>query len=123
VPAVRGHNPGTIADYMRNERRDNMITLTKTMLEKSIIDCNAACREIACRVEVNFNTMAPGDRATVPAVFADGSETEVRFYKTNNARGDRRISIKGLNKRASIGDVVTLEVIARGKSLLIEICA
>ena len=99
-----------------------MITLTKTMLDKSIIDCNKACRETAAMVGVNFDKMAPGDRAPVPAYWADNVETEIRFYRTNNARGDRRISIAGLKKRAVIGNVITLAVMAHG-ALKIEIGA
>ena len=90
-----------------------MIKLTKTMLEKSIIDCNAACREVALSAGVDFAAMAPGDRMTVPAVWTDYTgqpleDSEVRFYRTNNARGDRRISIKGIRQKAEIGNIVHL---------------
>ena len=104
-----------------------MITLTKTMLDKSIIDCNAACREVALSCGVNFDKMAPGDRETVPAMFINGAgdnleKSEVRFYRTNNARGDRRISIKGIKNHASAGDVVLLESV-RGGVITLEITA
>lgn len=84
-----------------------MIKLTNTMLNKSIIDCNKACREVALQCGVDFDKMAPGDRAVVPAMI-NGTGTEVRFYRTNNARGDRRISIKGLKQFADVGDTVVL---------------
>jgi len=84
-----------------------MIKLTKTMLEKSIIDCNKACRDVALHCGVGFATMAPGDRDIVPAMI-NGAGSEVRFYRTNTARGDRRISIKGLKQVAGIGDTVIL---------------
>ena len=97
-----------------------MIKLTKTMLDKSIIDCNAACRAIALQVGVDFETMAPGDRAIVPAKFWDlTTDSEIRFYRTNNARGDRRISIKGLKQKANIGNTVLLHVSAG--EILIEV--
>ncbi len=91
-----------------------MLTLTKTMLEKSIIDCNAACREEARKMGVDFDAMAPGDKVEIPASFFDfandefAGETVIRFYRTKNARGDRRISIKGLRQLAIIGDKVTI---------------
>jgi hypothetical protein len=93
-----------------------MITLTKTMLEKSIIDCNKACREVALSCGVDFEKMAPGDRAVICGGFIGGpwTATEIRFYRTNNARGDRRISIKGLKQKASAGDVVRLRATKAG---------
>jgi hypothetical protein len=59
----------------------------------------------------------------LPASLADGTESEVRFYKTNNARGDRRISIKGLKQKASAGDVVVLHQVAHAAALVVEIKA
>ncbi len=46
----------------------------------------------------------------VRAVYDDGSgytETEIRLYR--RPRGDKLLSIKGLSKRATAGDVVTIE--------------
>jgi len=96
-----------------------MIKLTKTMLDKSIIDCNAACRAVALEMGVDFEKMAPGDRVTVPAKFGFTTDSEIRFYRTNNARGDRRISIKGLKQKANIGNTVLLHVSAG--MILIEV--
>ena len=84
------------------------IKLTKTMLDKAIIDANTSVREFALSENVDFASMVSGDRHQLTAFFADGSETVINLYKTNNARGDRRISIKGIKKYAAAGDLVTI---------------
>ena len=84
------------------------IKLTRTMLEKAIIDANTSVREFALSENVDFASMVSGDRHQLAAFFADGSETVINLYKTNNARGDRRISIKGIKKHAAAGDLVTI---------------
>ena len=87
------------------------INLTKTMLDKAIIDANTSVREFALSENVDFADMVSGDRHQLTAFFADGSETVINLYKTNNARGDRRISIKGIKKHFNAGDILTIEVI------------
>ena len=84
------------------------IKLTRTMLEKAIIDANTSVREFALSENVDFASMVSGDRHQLTAFFADGSETVINLYKTNNSRGDRRISIKGIKKYAASGDLVTI---------------
>ena len=101
------------------------IKLTKTMLDKAIIDANNSVREFVKVYGVDFNKMKSGDRATLEARFGSkdkpwsGSETVINLYRTNNARGDRRISIKGLKAQAEIGNVVSLS--KKGKGIHIEI--
>lgn len=95
------------------------IKLTKTMLDKAIIDANNSVREFVKVYGVDFNKMKSGDRATLEAKFIDGTETVINLYRTNNARGDRRISIKGLKAQAEIGNVVSLS--KKGKGIHIEI--
>jgi len=99
-----------------------MLKLTKTMLEKSIIDCNAACREYAkTELGIDFEKLACGEKRAVPARYiATGETSEIRFYRTNNARGDRRISIKGIRKNADIGDTVVL-IAGRNGETYIEV--
>jgi len=87
------------------------IKLTKTMLEKAIIDANSSVREFAFLQSIDYTDMQSGDRHQLTAFFADGSETVINLYKTNNARGDRRISIKGIKKHFKAGDILTIEVI------------
>jgi len=88
------------------------ITITQRMLNKSIIDANKSVvelfsRNLAHRGYVNIDN---GAKQVVRAVYDDGSgytETEIRLYR--RPRGDKLLSIKGLSKRATAGDVVTIE--------------
>ena len=84
--------------------------ITRTMLEKSIIDANASIRRLAKLFGIDYETMQAGERVKIPAsylIMQDGSnEGSVTFYKT--ARGDRRVSIKNIRKQASAGDFVSL---------------
>ena len=83
------------------------LTLTKTMLEKAIIDANASVRQFGRLFGVVYEDMAAGDRVQLDAEFLDGSQTTLSFYKTKN-RGDRRFSIRGIKKQAEIGDTIAL---------------
>ena len=83
------------------------LTLTKTMLEKAIIDANASVRQFGRLFGVVYEDMAAGDRVQLEAEFLDGSRTTLSFYKTRN-RGDRRFSIRGIKKQAEIGDTIAL---------------
>ena len=88
------------------------IKITQRMLNKSIIDANKSVvelfsRNLAHRGYVNIDN---GAKQVVRAVYDDGSgytETEIRLYR--RPRGDKLLSIKGLSKRATAGDVVTIE--------------
>ena len=85
------------------------IKLTKTMLDKAIIDANNSVREFVKTYGVDFSKMKSGDRATLEAKFVDGTETVINLYRTNNARGDRRVSIKGIKSQADVGNTVILK--------------
>lgn len=88
------------------------IKITQRMLNKSIIDANKSVvelfsRNLAHRGYVNIDN---GAKQVVRAVYDDGSGytvTEIRLYR--RPRGDKLLSIKGLSKRATAGDVVTIE--------------
>jgi len=88
------------------------IKITQRMLNKCIIDANKSVvelfsRNLAHRGYVNIDN---GAKQVVRAVYDDGSgyiETEIRLYR--RPRGDKLLSIKGLSKRATAGDVVTIE--------------
>ena len=86
------------------------IRLSKTMLDKSIIDANKSVRDLALNFGIDFDKMKNGDKYEVLARFDDiNQESVVRFYKTIN-RGDRRVSIKNIKKFAEIGDLIALSV-------------
>jgi ADP-dependent phosphofructokinase/glucokinase len=84
------------------------ILLTSTMLNKAIIDANKSVREFAKLCEVDFDEMVSGEKHSIEAKFSDGSESRINFYRVNNARGDRRVSIKGIKSHASVGDIVII---------------
>jgi len=84
------------------------IRLSKTMLDKSIIDANKSVRDFALNFGIDFDKMKNGDKYEVLARFDDtNQESVVRFYKTIN-RGDRRVSIKSIKQYANIGDLIAL---------------
>ena len=90
------------------------IKLTKTMLEKSIIDANGSVRKLSKELlGIDYDKMKCGEKHKVGAVIWLRSnrkiESEVRFYRANNARGDRRISIKNARKHFEVGDTLTLK--------------
>ena len=97
------------------------IKLTKTMLNKSIIDANKTVREF---LEQDFG-MSYDDKFfteewwdvesqrtershfIVVGEYADGTEADVKFYRSVK-RGDKRISIQKLKQYAEVGDEVIL---------------
>ncbi len=83
-----------------------VLGLTKTMLDKSIIDANESIRRLAMLFHVDYDELKAGERRKIPALFSTGTESTVTFYKT--ARGDRRISIQQINKEAAVGNTLNL---------------
>ena len=97
------------------------IKLTKTMLDKSIIDANkTVCEFLDHDFGMNYNdrffteewydtekerTMR--NSFSVIGIYADGTEGDVRFYRSAK-RGDKRISIQKLKQYAEVGDEVIL---------------
>jgi hypothetical protein len=81
------------------------IKLTRTMLDKHIIDANASVRAWALDAYgIDYTSLR--EKVEVDAK-ANGEPTKVRFYVT--ARGDRRVSIKDVKRIASVGDTLVLE--------------
>ena len=97
------------------------IKLTKTMLDKSIIDANkTVCEFLDHDFGMNYNdrffteewydtekerTMR--NAFSVVGEYADGTEGDVKFYRSAK-RGDKRISIQKLKQYAEAGDEVIL---------------
>lgn len=98
-----------------------LLKLTKTMLEKAIIDANASVRNFSKLCGVDFDDMQSGEKHSLEAEFLDGTPTKISFYRTKNERGDRRLSIKGIKQQASESDTVaiTFKLNDRGKSILV----
>jgi len=97
------------------------IKLTKTMLDKSIIDANKSVREFldhdfGMSYDDPFFTTEWYDTEVertmrnaflVVGEYADGTEVDVKFYRSAK-RGDKRISIQKLKQYAEVGDEVIL---------------
>ena len=97
------------------------INITKTMLDKSIIDANKTVQQFldhdfGMNYDDAFFTNEytdPDTGKTVRSAFfvvgeyADGTEVNVRFYRSAT-RGDKRISIQKLKQHAEAGDQVIL---------------
>jgi hypothetical protein len=97
------------------------IKITKTMLDKSIIDANKTVWEFLDHdFGMNYNdrffteewydtekerTMR--NAFSVVGMYADGTEGDVKFYRSAK-RGDKRISIQKLKQYAEVGDEVIL---------------
>ena len=82
------------------------LNLTKTMLDKAIIDANASVRQLARLFGVDYDELQSGEKVQVPSILEDKTEATVTFYKT--ARGDRRISIQKIKRIANAGDTLNL---------------
>lgn len=97
-----------------------ILKLTKTMLEKHIIDANASVRAFARLLGVDYGEMSKGQKVTVEAEFLDSGPTTLSFYRTAN-RGDRRFSIKGVKSFANVGDTlaITFRVTNSGDVVLV----
>ena len=97
------------------------IKLTKTMLNKSIIDANKSVQDFLYAnwqmehdewseiKENGYDYLKPqGKIVFFKVAFVDSDiETEIRFYKTK--RGDKRISIKNIKKYADVGDTIIIK--------------
>ena len=101
------------------------IKLTKTMLDKSIIDANKSVREFLeqeldysyGKLEADVSDGKYYHNYWCNALYEDDTPTIVTFYKSRT-RGDRRISIKNLRKFAEEGDTVKL----RSEVVMVEDC-
>ena len=97
------------------------IKLTKTMLDKSIIDANKSVRDFLNN-DFGMNYDDPfftkewydieAERTMRNAFFVvgeyiDGTEANIKFYRSAK-RGDKRISIQKLKQYADAGDIVRL---------------
>ena len=84
--------------------------VTKTILNKSIQDCNSAMRALLKDAGiVDYDSLSAGERVELTGVFVDGTETKISAYRARN-RGDKRIWFSGLKNFAKPGDVMALAV-------------
>ena len=81
------------------------LRLTNTMLNKAIIDANTSIRRFSKLFGIDFDTMVNGEKHKLLAYYEDDTVCTISFYKTVN-RGDRRLSISGIKKKAEINDLI-----------------
>ena len=86
-------------------KNKGVLKLTKTMIDKSIIDANQSVRQLARLFGVDYEDMQPNERIKIPYI-SSSAESTVTFYKT--ARGDRRIPIQKIKEIAGEGDTLSL---------------
>jgi len=86
------------------------IKLTKTMIDKHIIDANASVRKFSRLYDVDYDNMSNGDKVSIDAKYEDGTPCKVNFYRTQS-RSDRRVSISGIKKQANVGDTIAITLI------------
>ena len=101
-------NNGMIEETTFTDNRFT-IKLTKTMLEKSIMDATKPVQDFYFyALDGNFGDMLRMEHDEYDAEFIFGAETTIKFYRTKG-RGDNRFSIKGLRKYADVGDYLTVQ--------------
>ena len=97
------------------------IKLTKTMLDKSIIDANKTVQSFLLEefgmdytdkffTEQFYNTekdRCERNKFTIIGEYIDCTESDITFYRSGK-RGDKRISIQKLKQYADAGDEVRL---------------
>jgi hypothetical protein len=92
--------------------------VTRTILNKSIQDCNVALRDLLKREGViDYAELEPGDKVTLNGVYSDGTETTISAYRAKT-RGDKRIWFNNLKNHADAGDIMALMI--RGGKLVIQ---
>ena len=90
------------------------IKITQRMLNKSIIDANKSVQALLREhfPEFGYDTIPNGSKRVFIGHLDDGKlhdeypETEIRLYR--RPRGDCLMSIQGLNKRVTAGDILTI---------------
>lgn len=93
----------TIHKY-RNEEYA-LLRMTFTMIDKNNLDANGIFRDLLASWElVDYETMEHGGKNGIrySASFIQKGKVEeviLKFYRVNNARGDRRFSIEALKRR------------------------
>ena len=86
------------------------IKLTKTMLDKSIIDANKTVQSFLYEdfgMDYADPFFVQRNKFTVVGEYIDGTEAKITFYRSGK-RGDKRISVQKLKQYADAGDEVRL---------------
>ena len=108
--------------------KTSQINVTKTMLEKSICDCNKQTREMLKAAGiVDYDKIEAGEKITIQASFKNpetGKKQEVKVscYRANK-RGDKRIWVNGIKSLANAGQVLNFTVRNGKLSIAVKSCA
>ena len=82
--------------------------VTKTILNKSIQDCNSDLRTLLKAHNIlDYDELGEGSKVTLKGKFADGSETNISCYRAKT-RGDKRIWFSGIKDHARIDDIMAM---------------
>ena len=89
------------------------------MINKYIMDAKQDTQKLAALFDVDYSQIEKGQKITVKGVWHDGTACNVTFYRAKT-RGDKRISISGLKRKAQTGDLIGLSYITdqTGKTYL-----
>ena len=91
--------------------------VTKTILNKSIQDCNSDLRTLLKAHNIlDYDELGEGSKVTLRGKFADGSETNISCYRAKT-RGDKRIWFSGIKDHARIDDIMAM-IIKGGKIII-----
>ena len=91
--------------------------VTKTILNKSIQDCNSDLRTLLKAHNIlDYDELGEGSKVTLKGKFADGSETHISCYRAKT-RGDKRIWFSGIKDHARIDDIMAM-IIKGGKIII-----
>jgi len=94
------------------------IKITKTMLDKSICDCNKSVRDLLRdQGIIDYDELEAGEREEIDVTLLvrvgkgwEAWDSKLSCYRANG-RGDKRIWVSGFKKHAKEGDVLELRVI------------
>lgn len=100
-----------VINSIRKVRNDDyvLLRLTPTMIEKNNLDANEFFREMLCNHNiVDYEVLEHGGDKGIefPSKMILAGKTEsvkLKFYRVNNARGDRRFSIETIKRKSRDG--------------------
>lgn len=84
--------------------------VTKTILNKSIQDCNSEMRRLFKNTKImDYDDLKAGDKKFLEGTFENGLKTKISFYRAKG-RGDKRIWFSGLKDVCAADSVMAVVV-------------
>ena len=123
VPYLDESKKISIIQKIRNDEYA-LLRLTFTMIDKNNLDANGIFRELLLNAGiVNYDELNNGGNngITADALFIQSNKADtikLKFYKVQNARGDRRFSLETIKRRAKTrelneGDLLYISIFKR----------